>query len=86
MVEYYGACSCDSAKFTVTGEPLFTQYCHCNKCREILARSNRTEDNVGHAFTAAYLTKMLTQLKMPKGQDRDIYFLENRLGRAILML
>lgn len=39
------------------GAPLFTQYCHCNKCREVALLSKDTKDKVGYAYTAAYLTE-----------------------------
>lgn len=60
MTEYKGACFCKAVTFRIKGEPLFTQYCHCNKCREIAARSNRDADKIGYNFTAAYLTSMFT--------------------------
>ena len=60
MIEYKGVCSCGTVEFKVKGEPLFTQHCHCNKCREVAARSNRAADKMGYSFTAAYLTPMFT--------------------------
>lgn len=57
MSTYTGKCNCGAVSFECTGNPLFTQYCHCNKCRAIAALSNRTNDKVGYAFTAAYLTE-----------------------------
>lgn len=60
MIEYNGACACGKVKFQLKGEPLFTQYCHCNKCRDIAAHSSNSKDKVGYSFTAAYLTPMLT--------------------------
>lgn len=60
MIEYKGTCFCGSVTFKVKGEPLFTQYCHCNKCRDISALSSRATDKVGYSFTAAYLASMLT--------------------------
>lgn len=60
MAEYKGACACGIVTFQLKGEPLFTQYCHCNKCREIATLSNRDSDKIGYSFTAAYLTPMLT--------------------------
>ena len=53
-LQYQGACFCKKVKFELEDEPLFTQYCHCNKCREIASLSDRTEDKVGYSFTAAY--------------------------------
>jgi len=57
MSNYDGQCSCGKIKFSCIGEPFFTQYCHCNKCREIAAQSNNSKDKVGYAYTAAYLTE-----------------------------
>jgi hypothetical protein len=47
-------------KLTLQGDPLFTQYCHCNKCRAIATLSKRATDKIGYSLTAAYLTPMLT--------------------------
>lgn len=55
MSRYQGACSCGVIQFSCEGEPFFTQYCHCNKCREIAALSKRNIDKLGYGFTAAYL-------------------------------
>ncbi len=57
MLDYLGECSCGLIKFSCKGDPLFTQYCHCNKCRDISSLSNRDSDKSGYAFTAAYLTQ-----------------------------
>lgn len=59
MINYNGSCYCKEIKFELTGEPLFTQYCHCQKCREIASLSKRTVDKIGYNFTAAYLTARL---------------------------
>lgn len=56
MNEYSGNCNCGAIKFTCEGDPLFTQYCHCNKCREVASLSQRESDKKGYGFTAAYLT------------------------------
>lgn len=56
MKKYTGKCNCGVINFTCDGDPLFTQYCHCNKCREIASRSKRDSDKRGYSFTAAYLT------------------------------
>lgn len=56
MTQYQGACYCKKVKFYCDGEPFFTQHCHCNKCREIAALSQRDNDKLGYGFTAAYLT------------------------------
>lgn len=55
MTQYHGECHCGSVKFVCEGEPLFTQYCHCSKCREIAHLSKRETDKFGYGFTAAYL-------------------------------
>jgi|GEM_PF-1232291 len=55
MTQCKGGCDCGTVKFVCEGEPLFTQYCHCNKCREIAALSTRDADKSGYAYTAAYL-------------------------------
>ena len=55
MTSYNGECDCGAIKFICEGEPLFTQYCHCNKCREIAASSTRDADKSGYGYTAAYL-------------------------------
>ena len=55
MTQYQGECHCGSVKFVCEGEPLFTQYCHCSKCREIAHLSKRETDKFGYGYTAAYL-------------------------------
>lgn len=60
MTNHSGECSCGAVKFSCDGDPLFTQYCHCNKCREIASDSERENDRLGYAFTAAYLTSNFT--------------------------
>lgn len=59
MSNYSGQCDCGAIKFYCDGEPFFTQYCHCNKCREIASQSHREEDKKGYAWTAGYLTSCL---------------------------
>ena len=54
---YKGQCHCGSIHFEAKGEPLFTQYCHCNKCRNTASDSKNLADKKGYNFTAAYLTK-----------------------------
>jgi hypothetical protein len=54
--KYLGRCDCGEIKFFCEGEPFFTQYCHCNKCREIASLSKRDTDKLNYAFTAGYLT------------------------------
>src|SRR3989338_5625994 len=56
MTEYSGKCGCGVISFTCAGDPMFTQYCHCNKCREVASLSKRDSDKQGYSFTAAYLT------------------------------
>lgn len=55
MVKYSGECQCGDVKFYCDGDPFFTQYCHCNKCREVASRSKRDADKQGYAWTAGYL-------------------------------
>ncbi|HAT8673732.1 hypothetical protein D7217_07705 [Legionella pneumophila] len=57
MATYYGQCACGKIQFMCTGEPVFTQYCHCNKCREIASLSQKKQDKSGYSLTAAYLTR-----------------------------
>ena len=54
---YLGQCTCNKVKFTCTSEPIFAQYCHCNKCREIALMSENEKDKIGYSYTAAYLTQ-----------------------------
>ena len=56
MTNYHGQCSCGKVEFECRGVPVFTQYCHCNKCREIALMSGRDQDKAGYSYTAAYLT------------------------------
>jgi len=56
MSKYLGECYCGSVKFYCDGDPFFTQYCHCNKCREVASQSKREADKQGCAWTAGYLT------------------------------
>ncbi len=56
MSTYLGECYCGVIKFYCDGDPFFTQYCHCNKCREVAAPSKRDTDKLGYAWTAGYLT------------------------------
>ena len=67
MTQYHGACDCGAVTFVCEGEPLFTQYCHCNKCRDISASSQRDVDKIGYGFTAAYLR---SHFKIASGDDR----------------
>lgn len=54
---YQGQCHCGSVTFIARGEPLFSQHCHCHKCREIAALSRKAQDKIGYSYTAAYLTR-----------------------------
>jgi hypothetical protein len=56
MSKYPGECHCGTVKFHCDGDPFFTQYCHCNKCREVASQSKRDTDKQGYAWTAGYLT------------------------------
>ncbi|KTD25175.1 MULTISPECIES: GFA family protein [Legionella] len=55
MHKYLGECYCGAVKFYCDGDPFFTQYCHCNKCREVASQSKRDADKQGYAWTAGYL-------------------------------
>src|SRR5579872_5638834 len=66
MTKYIGECACGAIAFSCDSDPLFTQYCHCNKCREIAALSTRESDKRGYGFTAAY---PLSNFKIIKGAD-----------------
>ena len=67
MTNYHGQCSCGTVKFLCTGTPIFTQYCHCNKCREIASLSEKASDKSGYSYTAAYLTDKFSILS---GQNK----------------
>ena len=67
MKIYKGQCSCGSICFESKGEPLFTQYCHCNKCREVTGNSENPADKKGYGFTAAYLTN---NFEITKGNNK----------------
>src|SRR5690606_14141533 len=56
VTKYLGECYCGAVKFFCEGDPFFTQYCHCNKCREIAVLSKREADKLGYGWTAGYLT------------------------------
>jgi hypothetical protein len=56
MSKFLGECDCGDIKFYCEGDPFFTQYCHCNKCREVASQSQRETDKQGYAWTAGYLT------------------------------
>jgi len=67
MSKYIGKCYCDAVEFEAAGDPLFTQHCHCEKCREIASLSQRDSDKIGYSFTAAYLTD---KLNITKGKNK----------------
>ncbi len=69
MKIYKGKCYCATIHFEAKGEPLFTQYCHCNKCRLVASDSKNPADKKGYGFTAAYLTK---NFEITNGKDRII--------------
>lgn len=56
MSKYSGQCYCGAVQFHCDSDPFFTQYCHCNKCREVASNSKREADKLGYAWTAGYLT------------------------------
>ncbi|MBV9575849.1 MAG: hypothetical protein JO149_04425 [Gammaproteobacteria bacterium] len=56
MSKYLGECYCGAIKFYCDGDPFFTQYCHCNKCREVASQSQSDADKQAYAWTAGYLT------------------------------
>lgn len=74
MSKYEGECQCGAIKFYCEGDPFFTQYCHCNKCREIAASSKRDADKRGYAWTAGYLT---THFHITSGQENLNAFIRN---------
>jgi hypothetical protein len=55
MSEHLGECYCGTVKFFCDSDPFFTQYCHCNKCRDLASQSKRDTDKQGYAWTAGYL-------------------------------
>lgn len=65
-MQYLGQCFCGNVKFEAQGDPIFTQHCHCNKCREIAALSQNEKDKIGYGFTAAYLRENFI---ITEGQD-----------------
>jgi len=54
-MKFHGQCWCGNVTFECEGDPLFTQHCHCHKCREVASYSKRAADKIGYSFTAAYL-------------------------------
>ncbi len=67
MKIYKGQCCCGSICFEAKGEPFFTQYCHCNKCRKVASNSENPADKKGYGFTAAYLTN---NFEITEGKDK----------------
>ena len=74
MKIYKGQCFCASIHFEAKGEPLFTQYCHCNKCRQVASASGNPADKKGYGFTAAYLTK---NFEITNGKGKLISIVSN---------
>ncbi len=66
-MHYKGRCHCGSIQFETKGDPLFTQYCHCSKCRTVASDSENPADKMGYSFTAAYLTE---NFKITDGEDK----------------
>jgi hypothetical protein len=77
---YSGECDCGAIKFTCEGEPIFTQHCHCNKCREVSSLSTREKDKLGYGFTAAYPTN---SLKIVEGNDHLDEVIKNRVKHLL---
>jgi len=73
-MQYKGQCHCGNIQFEVKGDPLFTQHCHCNKCRSIASDSENPSDKVGYGFTAAYLTE---NFNITEEKDRLISTVKN---------
>lgn len=69
MTNYHGQCSCGTVKFLCIGDPIFTQYCHCNKCRDIASMSENDRDKPGFSHTAAYLTDKFSILSGQNNLD-----------------
>lgn len=67
MSKYLGECCCGAVKFICDGDPFFTQYCHCNKCREVASLSTCEADKRGYAWTAGYLT---SSFNITSGMDK----------------
>ncbi len=72
---YKGQCNCGNIHFEAKGDPLFTQHCHCNKCRIVASASKNPADKIGYSFTAAYLTK---NFQIIKGEDRLVSVIRNK--------
>src|SRR5690349_12017404 len=66
MTHYLGECYCGAVTFQCEGEPFFTQYCHCEKCREVASQSKRETDKRGYSWTAGYLK---SSFKLTSGKD-----------------
>jgi hypothetical protein len=66
MSKHLGECYCGTVKFYCDSNPFFTQYCHCNKCREVMLQSKREADKQGYAWTAGYL---ISSFKITAGID-----------------
>lgn len=75
-----GFCYCKKIQFETKGDPLFTQYCHCNKCRKIASQSSRKQDQKGYSHTAAYFKK---DFRIIEGAD---YLEKHGINNAFLYL
>lgn len=71
---YKGQCYCGNIHFETKDEPMFTQYCHCNKCRIVASDSKNPADKIGYNFTAAYLTE---NFQITKGSDSLVSIIRN---------
>lgn len=66
---YTGQCFCGQVAYTIAGEPLFVQWCHCHLCRQMASKSHDPRDRVGYSQTAAVLTKCLSIEKGLEGLE-----------------
>ena len=72
---YHGRCDCGQVRIGITAEPLFTQICHCNQCRDLAALSKTDVEPVGYAHTVALMSK---HFKILAGEDK----LEEHAGKT----
>lgn len=63
---YNGQCACGKVQFTLQSDPMFAQYCHCGKCRDVMSTSKRESDLQGFAYTIGCQTK---DICFTKGQE-----------------
>lgn len=82
-MKYKGRCHCGNIEFEVDFEPLFTQLCHCHKCRRFAAMSHCEKDKVGYSRTAAFpynhfhILKGDKKLEKHEGQASYLYLCSN---------